>query len=334
MTTRVFLTHTPDMLANYYGPRAVAALEAMAEVTINPTGRVLDGEELARAAAGAAVIVSDRLTVGSAALFRAAPDLVAFLRCAVDIRNIDVAAASEAGVLVTRATPGFVASVAELGFGMMIDLARGVSAAVGAYRAGAQPVPRMGRQLKGSTIGILGYGAIGRHMAGLAAAFGMRVMVSDPHKTITDGGIVQVSFETLLAEADFVVCLVVATDETENLMDTAAFGRMKPSAFFVNLSRGNLVDEAALAVALDAGALAGAAMDVGRAPDQMPSPALAARADVVATPHTGGLTPAAIEHQAFDTVGQVKALLAGEAPAGAVNLASATRLARLTAGAA
>lgn len=329
--TRVFLTHTPDMLANYYGPRAVAALEAMAEVVVNPTGRVLDGEELARAAAGAAIIVSDRLTVGSAALFAAAPDLVAFLRCAVDIRNIDVAAASEAGVLVTRATPGFVASVAELGFGMMIDLARGVSAAVGSYRAGAQPVARMGRQLKGSTIGILGYGAIGQHMAALARAFGMRVLAADPHKTIAEDGIEQASFETVLAEADFVVCLVVATAETENLMDSAAFGRMKPSAFFVNLSRGNLVDEAALAAALDAGALAGAAMDVGRATDQMPSPGLAGRADVVATPHTGGLTPAAIAHQAFDTVGQVKALLSGEAPAGAVNLAAATRLARLAA---
>ena len=329
--TRVFLTHTPDMLANYYGPRAVAALEAMADVAINPTGRVLDGEDLAQAAAGAAIIVSDRMTVGSAALFRAAPDLVAFLRCAVDIRNIDVAAASEAGVLVTRATPGFAASVAELGFGMMIDLARGVSAAVGRYRAGAQPVARMGRQLKGSTIGILGYGAIGRHMAGLARAFGMRVLAADPHKTIAEEGIEQVSFEVLLAEADFVVCLVVATEETENLMDSAAFGRMKPTAFFVNLSRGNLVDEAALAAALDGGALAGAAMDVGRAPDQMPSLALAARPDVVATPHTGGLTPAAIEHQAFDTVRQVKALLAGDAPAGAVNLAAATRLARLAA---
>ncbi|MBN4747325.1 hydroxyacid dehydrogenase, partial [Pandoraea nosoerga] len=135
-----------------------------------------------------------------------------------------------------------------------------------------------------------------------------------PYKTIDEEAVEQVSFEALLAEADFVICLVVATDETENLMNAAAFARMKPSAYFVNLSRGNLVDEAALAAALEAGRLAGAAMDVGRAPDQMPSPELARRPDVVATPHTGGLTPAAIEHQAFDTVGQVRALLAGEVP--------------------
>jgi D-3-phosphoglycerate dehydrogenase len=104
---------------------------------------------------------------------------------------------------------------------------------------------------------------------------------------------------------------------------------MKPSAYFINLSRGNLVDEAALAEALDKKCLAGAAMDVGRAPDQMPSLVLARRADVIATPHSAGLTPQAIEHQAFDTVKQVAELVAGRLPPGAVNAAAATRLARL-----
>ena len=104
---------------------------------------------------------------------------------------------------------------------------------------------------------------------------------------------------------------------------------MKPSAFFINLSRGNLVDEAALARALDEGRIAGAALDVGRAPDQMPSSALARRADVIATPHAAGLTPQAVEHQAFDTVNQVAELLAGRIPPGAVNAEAASRLARL-----
>lgn len=326
---KVFLTHAPDMLANYYGPRAVAALRDMTEVVINPTGRPMDEADLIAHAQGCAIVVSDRLTPGYGGFFRNAPDLVAFLRCAVDIRNVDVEAASAEGILATRATPGFIASVAELGFGMMIDLARHVSASVGVYRAGGDPTPAMGVQLKGSTIAILGYGAIGQRMAELALAFGMTVLATDPHKTITAPGVRQVSFEEALAEADFVVCLVVATEATENLMDAAAFARMKPSAFFINLSRGNLVDEAALKAALDARGIAGAAMDVGRAPDQKPSLDLASRADVVATPHTGGLTPAAIEHQAFDTVAQVKALLAGEVPPGAVNAEAATRLARL-----
>ena len=104
---------------------------------------------------------------------------------------------------------------------------------------------------------------------------------------------------------------------------------MRRDAFFINLSRGNLVDEAALTAALDAKQIAGAAMDVGRAPDQLPTLELARHQSVIATPHTGGLTPAAIEHQAFDTVEQVRAILAGLPPRGAVNLDAATRLKRL-----
>ena len=121
----------------------------------------------------------------------------------------------------------------------------------------------------------------------------------------------------------------MATAETENLMDEAAFARMKRGAFFLNPSRGNLVDEAALRAALDSGHLAGAALDVGRAPDQMPTPELAAHPRVVATPHVGGLTPAAALHQAMDTVRQVAALAAGRLPDNAVNAEAAHRLARL-----
>ena len=104
---------------------------------------------------------------------------------------------------------------------------------------------------------------------------------------------------------------------------------MKKSAYFLNLSRGNLVDEAALLAALDKKQIAGAAMDVGRAFDQKPSLELAHRAEVIATPHTAGLTPDAIEHQAFDTVRQVGDLVAGRIPPEAVNRAQATRLTRL-----
>jgi D-3-phosphoglycerate dehydrogenase len=100
---------------------------------------------------------------------------------------------------------------------------------------------------------------------------------------------------------------------------------MKPGAFFVIAARGNLVDEAALLAALDRGQLCGCALDVGRAGDQMPSPALARHARVIATPHVGGLTPQAIEHQAMETVAQVQALLSGRMPQGAVNPEHALR---------
>jgi D-3-phosphoglycerate dehydrogenase len=139
----------------------------------------------------------------------------------------------------------------------------------------------------------------------------------------------QVPLETLLAESDYVICLVVANEQTENLMNAANFARMKKSAYFLNLSRGNLVDEGALMAALEKKQIAGAAMDVGRAFDQKPSLALARRADVIATPHTAGLTPDSIEHQAFDTVRQVGELVAGRVPKEAVNRDKASRLARL-----
>lgn len=330
---RVFLTHMPEMLENYYGSVALAELEAMAEVRLNPTSAVLDADALLENAAGCEIIVSDRQTPGPAGFFDRTEDAIAFLRCAADIRNIDVDAASRNGILITHATPGFAQSVAEMALGYMLDLTRGISRSVLAYRAGEAPEVRMGRQLAGSTLGIIGYGAIGRRVADLGQALGMNVLVDDPYKRIETPGIEQVNLEDLLSRSDFVICLAVATRETENMIDAAALAAMRSSAFFINLSRGDLVDEAALTAALDGGRIAGAAMDVGRAPDQMPSPALAARPDVIATPHTAGLTPAAIEHQAFDTVAQVRAILAGEMPPHVVNPEAASRLSRLSGGA-
>jgi D-3-phosphoglycerate dehydrogenase / 2-oxoglutarate reductase len=326
---RAYLTHSPDAFANYYGDEALAALQEVAEVRRNETGRDLSGRELAEAAKGCELIVSYRLSHAPAELFENAPDLVAFLRCAVDIRDVDVAAASAQGVLVTRATPGFVPAVAELVLGQVVDLARGISAATERYHRGEVPEARIGRQLEGSTVGVIGYGTIGRRLADMALALNMRVLVSDPHARAEDPRIAQVELPDLLAASDFVVCLAVANKETENLMDAAAFSRMKRGAFFLNPGRGSLVDEAALRAALDNGHLAGAALDVGRAPDQMPTPELAAHPRVVATPHVGGLTPQATLHQAMDTVRQVRALAAGRLPDNAVNAEAAHRLARI-----
>ena len=311
----LLLTHSPDTLAQYYGARALAALRALGEVRLHRGAAPLEGDALVAAADGCELIVSYRQSPGPAALFERLPGLVAFLRCAVDIRNIDVAAASRAGVLVTHASAGFVPAVSELVVGMLVDLSRGISRATAEYHAGRVPQARTGRELRASTLGIIGYGAIGRELARVARALGMRVLVHDPYVKDAE----QTPFDVLLARSDYVVPLAVATPETENLMNEAAFAKMRPGAYFINVSRGNLVDEAALARALDAGRIAGCALDVGRAPDQMPTPALAARADVIATPHTAGLTTPAIEHQSLETVAQAAEVLKGRAPKGAVN---------------
>ena len=319
------LTHTPEFRRQYYGERSLNGLQAAAQVVLHEADDALDAAGLIDAARDVDIIVADRLTEGPGEIFPRLPKLRAFVRCAVDIRNIDVEAASVAGVLVTRAGPGFVQSVAEIALGFMVDLSRGISRATADYHAGRKPEVRMGRQLAGSRLGIIGYGSIGGYLAPVAKSLGMTVLVADPFVTIDDSDIEHVSLEDLLGRADYVVCLAVANEQTENLIGQAALARMRPHAFFINLSRGNLVDEAALTAALRENRIAGAAIDVGRARDQMPTPELARLPNVIATPHIGGLTPPAIESQSLETVRQVEAIIDGKVPAGAVNAAHWTR---------
>ena len=319
---KVLLTHTPQSRAQYYGERSLSGLQAIADVKLHQSDTALDAVGLISAANDVDIIVADRLTAGPGEIFPRLPKLRAFVRCAVDIRNIDVVAASAAGVLVTQAGPGFVQSVAELAVGFMVDLSRGVSRATADYHAGRRPEIVMGRQLAGSRLGIIGYGSIGRYLAGIAKVLGMEILVADPFATVDDGAIRHLPLDDLLSQADFVVCLAVANEKTENLIGPAALARMQPHAFFINLSRGNLVDEAALSAALREKRIAGAAMDVGRALDQMPTPELAKLPNVIATPHIGGLTPPAIEYQSLETVRQVEKIIAGQVPVGAVNAAN------------
>ena len=329
---RILLTFTPSARQNYYSDRAVAALRALGDVVLHEAAAALTTPELIAAAHGCEFIVADRQTRGDAELFRQSAQLIAFTRCAVDIRNIDVGAASEHGVLVTRASAGFVPAVAEWVVGVLIDLSRRISESVHEYRSGTTALPVMGRELRGATLGVVGYGQIGRRVCKLAIALEMRVLVTSPEADHVHPPLVRRTLDELLAESDYVVCLAPANAETENMFDVARFERMRPSAFFINAARGELVDDIALEQALDRGQIAGCALDVGRAPDQMPASRLARHPKVIATPHVGGLTPQAAEHQALETVAQLTAILAGTLPNGAVNVESATRLARLRTG--
>jgi D-3-phosphoglycerate dehydrogenase len=212
----------------------------------------------------------------------------------------------------------------------MVDLARGISQARAIYQSGEFPIAPMGRQLRGAHLGVVGYGHIGRNVCRIAQSLGMHVSAYDPFVTSSDEGVQMMDLPELLAQSDFVVCLAVANAATENLFNATTFAKMKQGAFFINPSRGNLVDEEALLESLDSGHLAGVALDVGRAPDQMPSPMLAKHPLVIATPHIGGLTPQAIEHQAIETVAQTEQILRGLAPLGSVNASFAKRLSRLS----
>ncbi len=328
--TIVLVTHPREKLDQYFGQSAISALRTFSTVRFNPEARDLSTEELITLGADCDVIIAYRQTPGTASLFRGLPRLSAFMRCAVDIRTIDVDAASAQGILITQASAGYVPAVAEWAIAAMIDLGRGLTRYAEGYHHRHPVAPFMGRQLRGSTLGVIGYGQIGRYLADLALALGMQVCVTDPLNIERRDNLQQLDLDTTLSTADFVVCLAPANAQTENLMNAQAFARMKPGAFFINASRGDLVDERALLQSLESGHLAGCALDVGRAPDQMPTDLLARHPLVLATPHVGGLTMPAIEHQALETVEQLALLIKGEIPLGAVNAAHATRLSRLS----
>ncbi len=324
----ILLTHTPEARELYFCDEALESLTAAGTVHRHTAAEPLAGDQLIAAAAGCQIIVADRSTAAPAALFENSPDLVYYARAQVDVRPVDIPAASRNGVLITNASPGFVDAVAELVIGQMIALARGITFAATGYHGGTLPSVDMGRQLSDSVLGVVGYGRVGRRVADLGVAFGMTVLVADPYATVDQTGLAQVPFEELLQGSDFVVCLAIANDETDNMFDAAAFAAMRPGALFLNPSRGQLVDDAALIAALDSGHLAGAALDVGRDVDQTPAMALARMPQVIAAPHIGGLTPTAIAAQAIETAGQVADLIAGRVPHNTLNLPDATRLSR------
>lgn len=322
---RVFLTHNPEDLRAYYG-RALPELEAIAEVVRNPTDHDLTTEELLAHSDGCDVIVAHRATPGERALFDQHATLLGFLRCAVDISTIDVDAASANGVLVARADTSYVASTAELALGLYLDLSRHVTDSTDDYRRGLTPAQRPGRQVRGQTAAILGLGLIGSYLADLLVALGLRVLAHDTAVVDPPAGVELGERDDVVAEADVVFPLASASAATRHLVNAALLARMKPGALLVNVSRGELLDEAAVADALDGGHLGGLAMDVGMAPDQRPSPELASRPGVVATPHLGGLTPENADAQARSSVEQIAAALAGQLPPRTVNAEHAHRL--------
>jgi D-3-phosphoglycerate dehydrogenase len=324
--TRIFLTHNRAAFKHYYGDRAYQLLKAAGEVSFHDSDADTTAEDIIRQAQDCDVLVSFRVPPINAALLEALPNLAAVCRVAVDVRNIDIECANRLGVLVTRATPGFGPSVAEWIIGVMLSMARHIDRSVATYRTGTMPKQYMGRELRAATLGIIGYGVIGQYLAKLARGFGMNVLVSDPYVVPNAADEVQhTSLEQLLEQSDFVACLAPAVPETKHLMNADRFQRMKRSAYFINASRAELVNEADLLAALDNDVIAGCALDVGSALDQMPPLSLACHSKVLATPHIGGLTPEAVEHQAMDSVRQIQDLIAGKLPQPCLNPHHATR---------
>lgn len=245
----------------------VAAVESLAllrqagfEIATNPHGRKLSEDEVA-GLLGEDVV---GMIAGTEPLTRrvlsGARGLKIVSRCGIGLDSVDLAAATEFGIEVTNTPDAPSAAVAELTLGLMLDQLRRISQTDRQIRAG-QWKPLMGGLLAARTVGIVGYGRIGRRVARLAHAFGARVLATDAAGVTADGIAEGCALETLLAQADIVTLHMPSQRGAGHFLDAARLGMMKRGAVLVNTARGGLVDETALAQAIRDGRLGGAALD-------------------------------------------------------------------------
>ncbi len=256
------------------------------------------------------LIVRSRTKVTSD-LIAAAPRLRLIARAGVGVDNVDMAASGARQIRVVNAPAAATVSVAELTIALYLDLLRGLVPAIVATKAGRWERGAHGRELAGKTIGFVGYGRIAREVAHRAAAFGAAALAFDPFVTRTGDATELVSLETLLGRADIVSLHAALTAENRHLIDAAALGRMKPSAFVVNVARGPLIDEPALLAALQKGRLAGAALDVFEV-EPPTDRALLELPNVIATPHLGAMTAEGQARAGAEIVDEVLRALRGE----------------------
>jgi len=249
------------------------------------------------------------------ALLAAAPRLRYVLRIGTGLDNVDVEAAAEHGVRVEALAGLNAAAVAEYAFGLLMAAARRIPEADASMRAG-QWTRLPGRHLGGRTLGLVGYGEIGRRLVPMARGFGMRVLV---HRRsggpFAEPGVRPVPLDELLAASDYVSLHVPLTAGTRHLIGARELALVKPGAVLVNTARGEVVDERALAAALDSGRLGAAALDVFGQEPPHPGHPLLARRNVVLSPHNGGYSDLVMEETAAAAVDAIAAALAGAAPA-------------------
>jgi D-3-phosphoglycerate dehydrogenase len=286
----------------------------------------LSGDDLVAAVAGAGALIIRSATQVTEAVLEAAPDLVVVGRAGIGLDNVDVEAATRRGVMVVNAPQSNVLSAAEHTMALLLAQARNIPQAHAALTSGRWERSRWeGVELSDKVLGIIGLGRIGKLVAQRAHAFGMRIVAYDPYVALDRArqlGVDLVSLDQLLAQADFVTIHVAKTPETVGLINKERLAAAKPGMRIVNVARGEIVDEDALAEAIRSGIVAGAALDVFTAEPTTASP-LFELDQVVVTPHLGASTREA-QDKAGDTIAeQVVLALAGEFVPFAVNVSAA-----------
>ncbi|MEW2401213.1 phosphoglycerate dehydrogenase [Streptomyces sp. NPDC046862] len=301
ITTPTFARHSPDpweLLAS----AGAGPLRPCENTALPP------GELLSRIGTADALIVGmDAIT---AEVIEAAGRLKVIAKHGVGVDTIDLAAARARGIPVVCAPGSNSRAVAEYTFGLVLSAARGVTASHGAVAAGEWP-KLFGPELAGRTIGIVGFGRIGRLLAGYAAAFGMTVLAHDPYVTETPGAR-SVGLDDLLTRADVVSLHLPADPDAGPLLSRERLTAMKPGALLVNAARGGLVDEDALAALLKDGHLGGAALDAfAHEPLPADSP-LRTAPNVLLTSHMAACTPEANRAMGVLVAEDVVRVLAGQ----------------------
>lgn len=262
-----------------------------------------------------AIIASEPVT---ADMIASATELRVIARSGVGYDSVDLLAAASRGIRVCN-TPGVNHdAVAEMTIALMLMMARRLNTVIDGVQAGRWP-REAGRELRGTTLGVIGFGPSGRAVAQLATGFGMTVLVHTAHPDTAAPGVRFVDRATVLATADYLSLHTRTDDRTRRMIDASALAAMKPSAVLINTARGSLVDEHALADALDSGEITGAALDVL---DVEPMPAdsrLRGRADVLVTSHLAGQTVEARVRAGLCAAADVIAVLDGREPLHPVN---------------
>lgn len=314
------------LVTRHVYPEAIAILETAGDISYNDSSAGLSAKELRAAAAGKRAIVCQLTDRIDAALMDAAGDLQVIANVAVGFDNIDIPAATERGIVVTN-TPGVLTdTTADLAFTLLLAAARRIAEADRFLRAGRWHQWEIdllcGHDIHGHTLGILGLGRIGQGMARRAGGFDMRVVYHDMHRATPEQerewGIEYVDKETLFGESDFLSVHVPLTRETRHLVGAAELECMKPTAVLVNTARGPVVDEKALADALESGRIASAGLDVFEAEPQVEARLLALE-NVVLVPHIGSASIKTRTRMCTMAAENAAAVLGGQKPANPVN---------------
>ncbi len=290
-----------------------------------------DPEKLKESVVGIKALVVRNQTQVTEEIIAAASDLRIIARAGAGLDNIDTKAAEAAGIVVSFTPQANSISVAELAVGLMISLARQIPAADWDTRAGGWNRQIFtGGELAGKTLGVVGLGRIGVLTATRAKVFGMNIIGHDDYvdpksDSVKELDASMVSLNDLLAEADFITCHVPLTDSTREMFNDDLFGKMKPGAFFINTSRGEVVDENALARALQNDQIGGAALDVRQVEPPDASSPLNSLSNVILTPHIAAFTDEAQSRVVDAVCRDVQAVLNGEPATDYFNFAKPRR---------